>query len=175
MVPEDLDRIYALDSNPEVHRYRGNNSISDRTQLAGVIEKVLAQYRDHGIGGWSVIEKETNSFTGWSGLKYVGEEVNGRHDFYNLGYRLFRRARGKGYATESAKAALEFGFKTLQLLEILPRCLQRTKLPMGYCNNTDSGFWKRFRKMRNCRIALLVRTRKQRFYNPGEMSRFIPA
>ena len=39
--------------------------------------------------------------------------VNGNDDFIDLGYRFMQKHWGKGYATESAQAALDYGLNTL--------------------------------------------------------------
>ncbi|HEX5625777.1 MAG TPA: GNAT family N-acetyltransferase [Saprospiraceae bacterium] len=118
IVPEDLDGFLELDSDPEVHRYLGNRPVSDKNKLLEIIRYVRQQYLDHGIGRWAVVEKSSNRFIGWSGLKKVTETVNHHINYYDLGYRLIRSHWGQGYATESARAALAYGFDQLQLKEI---------------------------------------------------------
>ena len=118
MVPADEHGMFALDSDPEVHRYLGNNPITDIDQAREVIKYVRQQYVENGIGRWAVIEKRTNEFVGWSGLKLVKEVTNSRTDFYDVGYRLLKKHWGKGYATESARASLKYGFEVLKLKEI---------------------------------------------------------
>lgn len=118
IVPEDLDGFFELDSDPEVHRYLGNRPVSDKNKLLEIIGFVRQQYLDHGIGRWAVVEKSSNRFIGWCGLKKVTETVNHHIHFHDLGYRLIQSYWGQGYATESARAALAYGFYTLMLDEI---------------------------------------------------------
>ena len=40
---------------------------------------------------------------------------NNHINYYDLGYRLIKRYRGKGYAIESAIASLDYGFNTMTL------------------------------------------------------------
>lgn len=118
ILPTDVDGMFELDSDPEVHRYLGNNPVKDKRQTMDVIEFIRQQYVEFGIGRWAVIEKQTNNFMGWSGLKYVTEEMNGRKNFHDLGYRLIKRYWGNGFATEAAVASVNYGFETLGLSEI---------------------------------------------------------
>jgi len=111
----DVDGLFELDSNPEVHRYLGNNPIKDVSQILPIIQFVRQQYDEHGIGRWAVLEKKTNAFIGWSGLKFVTETRNQRINYYDIGYRLIQNYWGKGYATESAQAALNYGFNEMKL------------------------------------------------------------
>jgi ribosomal-protein-alanine N-acetyltransferase len=57
----------------------------------------------------------------WSGLKLnldKKEELNGKRNFYDIGYRFIPRFWGKGYATESALAVLDYGFNELNIKTI---------------------------------------------------------
>jgi ribosomal-protein-alanine N-acetyltransferase len=66
---EDVNGIFELDTDPEVHKYLGNKPITSMEQAATLIKFIQQQYRENGIGRWAVIEKETNNFIGWTGLK----------------------------------------------------------------------------------------------------------
>lgn len=115
IVHSDIDGMFELDSDPEVHKYLGNKPVQDKQQIAAVIDFIRKQYVDYGIGRWAIVDKETNEFMGWAGLKYVTEETNGQRNFYDLGYRLIRRHWGKGIATEAAQACLDYGFNDMKL------------------------------------------------------------
>jgi ribosomal-protein-alanine N-acetyltransferase len=118
LTPEDADGIFELDSDPEVHLYLGNNPIGTVEQAAEAIQFIRQQYINNGIGRWAVIEKSTNKFIGWTGLKLMKETVNNHNNYYDLGYRLIKKYWGKGYATETAIASLAYGFNELKLSEI---------------------------------------------------------
>ena len=119
MLPSDANGMFELDSNPEVHKYLGNNPISNIDQSVATIDKVRNQYIENGIGRWSVIEKASGDFIGWSGLKFMTTVVKNRTNFYDVGYRLIPRFWGKGYATESAEASIAYGFTKMNLEEII--------------------------------------------------------
>ena len=118
-LPTDDIAMFELDSNAAVHKYLGNNPIQTLEQARKVIALILQQYIDNGIGRWAVIEKSSDSFIGWSGLKFIREYENNHINFYDVGYRLIPKYWGKGYATESAKAAIEYGFTKMNLSEII--------------------------------------------------------
>jgi len=118
-VESDAEAFFEMDSNPAVHTYLGNNPTKTLAEAKKVIQLIRQQYVDNGIGRWAAIEKATGAFIGWSGLKYIRETENNHINFYDVGYRLAPKYWGLGYATESAKAAIEYGFNTLKLTEII--------------------------------------------------------
>jgi RimJ/RimL family protein N-acetyltransferase len=115
LLPEDVEGMFRLDSDPDVHRYLGKQPVQNIHQSGDMIANIRQQYSDFGIARWAVIEKGTGEFVGWSGLKLVTEARNNHTNFYDIGYRLIKDYWGKGYATESALAALTYGFNVLNL------------------------------------------------------------
>ncbi|MDO6596579.1 GNAT family N-acetyltransferase [Oceanihabitans sp. 2_MG-2023] len=115
----DLDGMFALDSDPDVHKYLGNKPVKTIDESKKILESVLSQYKERGIGRFAVIEKASGDFVGWSGLRLNTEyNMNGFTKYYDVGYRLIKQYWGKGYATESGKAAIDYAFKVLKLPEI---------------------------------------------------------
>jgi RimJ/RimL family protein N-acetyltransferase len=111
----DIDGMFELDSDPEVHKYLGNKPYTTKRQSVKNIKEIIKQYEKFGIGRWAMINKETNDFMGWSGLKLNTVTLNDHTNFYDVGYRIIKRFWGKGYATDSSIAALNYGFNTLKL------------------------------------------------------------
>lgn len=118
LVPSDDQGMFLLDSDPEVHRYLGNKPVQTIKQAREIIAFIRQQYIANGIGRWAVVKKETNEFVGWTGLKLIKEPLNKHSNFYDVGYRLIKKYWGKVYATESARASIDYGFNKLGLREI---------------------------------------------------------
>ncbi|NME72631.1 GNAT family N-acetyltransferase [Flammeovirga aprica] len=114
---EDLEGIFALDSNPNVVKFIGIPPVTDRKQSLEYIQNIQGQYERNGIGRWACILKETNEFIGWSGLK-LEEVLSELGPYYDLGYRFREEFWGKGYATESAKISLYYAFEVLKWEEV---------------------------------------------------------
>lgn len=114
IVEADAPGLFALDSDPEVHRYLGNRPVTSLAESEAIVQHVRRQYTENGIGRWAVVDKITGDFIGWSGLKYETNLRSGQ-PYYDLGYRLRRQYWGKGIASETARAALEYGFTRLRL------------------------------------------------------------
>ena len=109
--PTDVDGMFALDSNANVHRYLGNKPLKSKKESATIIEAVMKQYKERGIGRWAMIEKKTDEFIGWTGFKLNIEPVNNHNNFLDLGYRLREEFWSKGYATESSIACIDYVFE----------------------------------------------------------------
>ena len=60
----DLEGMFELDSNPEVHKYLGNKPVKTIEESQKRIESIRNQYQKHGIGRFGVIEKSSGDFMG---------------------------------------------------------------------------------------------------------------
>jgi ribosomal-protein-alanine N-acetyltransferase len=114
-VENDDNNIFALNSDPEVQQFLGENPIQKIEEAREIIRFIRQQYSDNGIGRLAIIEKSSNEFVGWGGLKLITQANNGHQNYHDLGYRLMKKFWGKGYATESSKAVVEYGFNHLKL------------------------------------------------------------
>ncbi|KQB39174.1 GNAT family N-acetyltransferase [Flavobacterium aquidurense] len=111
----DVDGMFELDSNPNVHLFVGNKPVKSIEESIGYVKNVQQQYKDFGTGRWAVILKETNAFLGWSGIKFITNEINNHKDFYEIGYRFIEKHWGKGYATEAGKAFVDYAFNVMKV------------------------------------------------------------
>ncbi len=107
--------MFELDSNPNVHIFVGKKPVKHIDESRSSIEYIQQQYKDFGIGRWAVILKETNEFLGWSGIKFITNEINNHKDFYEIGYRFIEKHWGKGYATEAGKAFVNYAFNEMNV------------------------------------------------------------
>jgi ribosomal-protein-alanine N-acetyltransferase len=114
---EDAPGFFELDSDPEVHKFLGNQPVKDLKESEEVIKYIQKQYEENGIGRLAIIDKASGEFVGWSGLKYE-TVVRAGFPYYDLGYRLKKKFWGQGIATEAAIASLKYGFQQRQLEEI---------------------------------------------------------
>ena len=111
----DAEAFFAMDSNPNVHKYLWNKPVLKIEETIEIIEIVTKQYIDNGIARFAMISKESKEFMGWAGLKYNTEIVNNKVNFYDIGYRLDEKFWGKGYASEASFAWLKYGFEEMNI------------------------------------------------------------
>ena len=109
----DFERMFLMDSDPEVMKYIGVPPLTDSNESKEMIKMIQKQYEENGVGRLAVVEKESGLVVGWSGLKLLTKAVNGYQNVLQLGYRFVPESWGKGYATESGKASLDYGFHEL--------------------------------------------------------------
>lgn len=113
----DAEALFKMDSDPQVMRYLGQKPLMEIAQTYAYINDLQQQYDQTGIGRWAVIRKEDQKLVGWCGLKKI-KEMNGHFDITELGYRFLAETWGKGSATETALACLNYGFNTLNIKTI---------------------------------------------------------
>lgn len=86
--------------------------------LPGWPARKRTHWEEHGFGQWVVEIPGEASFIGVVGLETVSCDAHFT-PAVEVAWRLARDFWGKGYATEAARAALEFGFEQLGLDEIV--------------------------------------------------------
>jgi len=111
----DAQLLIDLNSDPEVTRFTGDGPV-DAAEAERVLKEVILPQYANKIGRWAVHLNSSGEFIGWCGLKYI-ESL----DEIDLGYRFFKEHWGKGYATESAKAVMDYGLNALRLKQIVGR------------------------------------------------------
>lgn len=115
--PDDAQNFYDLNANPNVIKYTGNTAFEDVEEARNFLLN-YKDYDENGFGRWAVIEKSNGEFLGWCGLKY-SKYINET----DIGFRFFEKYWNKGFASESAKACLDYGFQKLNLQKIIGRAM----------------------------------------------------
>lgn len=136
---EDALDFYNLNLDKEVLKYTGDKPF-ENLQASIDFLKNYDQYVKYGVGRFAVIEKPTLKFIGWCGLKYNQEKNE-----YDIGFRFYRKYWNKGFATETAKKCLEFGFNNRMIDKIVGRVMKENtssikvleKIGMQYKENFD--------------------------------------
>jgi RimJ/RimL family protein N-acetyltransferase len=119
---DDAASLVEMNSDPEVVRYTGDGYLANMAEARTLLEeRVFSQWEKYKMGRFTVTLHD-NTFLGWCGLKFHPET-----DEVDLGYRFMRKYWGKGYATESSRASLDYGFKTLKLERIIAKAMPDNK------------------------------------------------
>jgi RimJ/RimL family protein N-acetyltransferase len=80
--------------------------------------RIESHFQLHGFAQWAVEIPGVASFAGFVGLSIPRFEAKFT-PCVEIGWRLAAEYWGQGFATEGARAALDYGFETLRLNEIL--------------------------------------------------------
>jgi RimJ/RimL family protein N-acetyltransferase len=115
MLRESDFALYAeMCADPEVARYIGDGQPVSRPQAWRNLAMMVGHWSLRGYGMWAVEERSSGELIGRLGF-WQPEGWPG----FELGWMLRRAYWGRGYATEGARAALEFGFRELARAEII--------------------------------------------------------
>lgn len=115
-LPSDLEPYAALNADPEVMEHFP--STSSRAQCEADIETFEARFDRLGYGLWAVELPGDAPCIGFIGLNPATFDAPFT-PAVEVGWRIARAYWGSGYATEGALAALQFGFDTVGLDEIV--------------------------------------------------------
>lgn len=111
---DDAEALEAVFGDPIVMQYYP--SVLDRKGVDAWIEKNLGRYQRDGYGLWAVLLKETGELIGDCGC--ILQEVEGRNEI-EVGYQMRRDCWGRGYATEAARACMDYAFTRLGAARIV--------------------------------------------------------
>jgi RimJ/RimL family protein N-acetyltransferase len=112
----DLDEFAAIDADPVVMEYFPETYTEDRTRR--FVARIRERWAELGYGLWAVELKDTGRFIGYVCLWPATFPAHFT-PAVEVGWRLAADQWGHGYATEGARAALNYGFETLGLEEIV--------------------------------------------------------
>lgn len=101
LLPDDAEAYLAIRHHPEVAKWVPK-------PLPGVIERFAASWEERRYAPWGVFQG--GKLIGHGGLNYVPEFGE-----TEVLWALHPDAWGRGYATEVARASLDYGFETLGL------------------------------------------------------------
>jgi RimJ/RimL family protein N-acetyltransferase len=113
---EDRQPFADLNADPEVMRhFPAPLTRAESDWLADLADRELG---DRGYGLWAVEVPGADPFIGFVGLSRARFQAHFA-PAVEVGWRLARRAWGRGYAAEAAQAALAAGFEQAGLVEIV--------------------------------------------------------
>jgi RimJ/RimL family protein N-acetyltransferase len=113
---EDRAPFAALNADARVTAHL--SGVLSRAESDALVERILEGFAQHGYGPWALEVKGGAPFIGFCGLWSPSFAAHFT-PCIEVGWRLAHEVWGKGYATESAEAALDYGFGPLALAEIV--------------------------------------------------------
>lgn len=113
---DDVDPLYEILQQEDIMAYFPGAKAPPRAAVERLVQAQLREWEERGYGWWAVAEKDqpAHPILGWCGLGYLPDT-----DETEVAYLLSKDVWGQGYATEGARASVEWGFSTLDLTEIV--------------------------------------------------------
>jgi ribosomal-protein-alanine N-acetyltransferase len=111
---DDAEPLHQILISQGILQYFPSSDPPDLERVQRLVKRQIEHWREHGYGWWAVEPLQENGLIGWSGLQYLPET-----DEIEIGYLLSKQYWGRGLATESATAGIEFGFTQLGIQEII--------------------------------------------------------
>lgn len=115
---DDLEPFARMNSDPVVMEFFP--SMLDREHSDALARRIDSSFETCGYGLFAAEVKDGGRFIGFVGLRPITAEDGLPFDAEaEVGWRLAHAAWGKGYATEGARASVEFGFSAGGLREVV--------------------------------------------------------
>jgi ribosomal-protein-alanine N-acetyltransferase len=100
--------------DPDVIRFMPKRDMTPYARAERALNNYERLWEQHKIGGWVITDKITGQLIGSCEIEYLDDT-----DEYELGYALSKECWGKGFATETVRAAVRFGFENANLERII--------------------------------------------------------
>ena len=110
---DDHAAVLAHWTQPDVRRFLFDGAALSGVEVAETIDESIGDFAARGFGVWLIELGSTADLIGTAGLRPLGS--SGLEIFYSLA----PGAWGHGYATEAARAVVEYGLGPLGLPEVL--------------------------------------------------------
>lgn len=142
-LPADREPFARMNADPQVTEHLPG--VLSRDESDAFAARIEEHFERRGFGLWAVEVPGVVAFAGFVGLSVPRFEARFT-PCVEIGWRLAREQWGRGYATEGARAALDFGFRSLGLGEILSFTVpnnhrsRRVMEKVGMTRNPDDDF-----------------------------------
>jgi len=136
----DATALHEVFGSPEVMKWTPSPPSKNVAETVERLARTMAftARQPPGLGLWALELKESAEFLGQVGLF----PVEGKGPEVEVAYELAPRVWGHGYATEAARALIEYGFDELQLRRIVALILPanaRSRKVASKCAMTLEG------------------------------------
>jgi ribosomal-protein-alanine N-acetyltransferase len=113
---DDREVFAQINADPEVMRYRFRPLT--RPQSDTLLDNIEACFDRYGFGQWAAERVEDRRVVGFVGLEVADDDALFSPPIH-VGWHLARDAWGRGYATEGARAVLDYVFAVVRLSEVV--------------------------------------------------------
>ena len=112
-LPRDLEDANAIYGDPETMRFIPSG-VCTREQTQAYIERKIAHDERDGFGIWPVVHKADHRVIGECGVTHI----EGSRPEIEIAWIFNKEYHGRGYATEAARAVMQFAFAELHIARL---------------------------------------------------------
>ena len=113
---DDLIPFSIMNADPRVMEFFP--APLSKKESDAMVKKIQKEMSEKGYGLWALEVQENEQFIGFVGIHHVTFPAYFT-PCIEIGWRLAYDSWGKGYATEAAKAVIDYAFNTLHLKELV--------------------------------------------------------
>jgi len=111
---EDVEEIFKIYSDPEVAKYDWFTPINTKDDALSIINCYKKEFENKEEITWGVTRKDDNKIIGYCNLgSFDDDSIRSE-----IGYGFNRKEWNKGYATETIKVLVKFGFEVMNFNRI---------------------------------------------------------
>lgn len=111
---EDAPALFDIVQEPDVFQYFPTKANWALEKVERYLKHQAQHWETHGYGHWAVTLAASGPLMGWCGLEFLPDTNE-----TEVGYLFSHRFWGKGFGTEAARAAVQFGLRDMGLQEII--------------------------------------------------------
>ncbi|MBN9231863.1 MAG: GNAT family N-acetyltransferase [Legionella sp.] len=112
----DLEAMATIDADPKVCEFLP--ALGTRENTTAGVQRIISHEQQKGFSLYAVELKTTHEMIGWIGLITPSFEAHFTPAI-EIGWRLASQYWNQGYATEGARAVLDYAFTTLELEDVV--------------------------------------------------------
>ncbi len=111
---EDVEVAQRLWGDPKVMEFIDVRGGLNHVQAKEKLQQEIDRQNEFGVQYWKVIFKDTGEAIGCCGLRPY--DLPSR--FYEIGFHIMSQYWGQGYATEAAKAVIDYAFNSMKVAKL---------------------------------------------------------
>ncbi len=131
--PNDSAFWKVLHTLPDIIIFTADKSTDDEAEL----QKKIIDNKRRKLTRWKVMLKNNSTPIGLCGFKKHGKE-------FHLGFRLLKRFRKKGFATEAASTCIDYAFRNTGLKKISAYSMPDNKASIKVLKKCNFSFVERY-------------------------------
>ena len=112
-LPRDLDEALAIYGDPDVMHFIPIGAL-DRARTEQLVQRMIERDEQQGYGVWPVVHKAHHRIIGECGIT----QIPGWEPDIEIAWIFNKAYHGQGYATEAARAVMEYAFSELRIARL---------------------------------------------------------